>query len=105
MDENIFRLILLAIPLMGCVITVYIVPILKEKFKQVQLGNIKDWIEFAVFAAEALFKAPGSGDEKREYVIKFINQMFNKDSEHIVITEEQIRIILESIWEQFLKTK
>ena len=103
MDENIFRIILLAIPLVGCIITVYIVPILKEKFKEVQLVNIEHWIKFAVFAAEALFKVPGSGDQKREYVIKFINTMFNKD--HVVITEEQIRIILEAIWEEFLKAK
>lgn len=105
MDENIFRLILLAIPLMGCVITIYIIPIFKEKFKQIQLLNVTNWTKIAVFAAEALFKVPGSGDEKREYVIKFINDMFNKDPNHIVITEEQIRVILEAIWEEFLKMK
>lgn len=52
----------------------------------------------AVEAAEVLFDAPKSGEEKREYVIKFIDKMFNSKKE--VITEEQIRILLEAAWKQ-----
>lgn len=103
MNENIFRLILLAIPLAGCVITIYVIPIFKEKLTEVQMANIEYWVKRAVLAAEALFLEAGSGADKREYVIQFINNKFNKD--HIVITEEQIRILLEAVWEEYIKMK
>ena len=39
------------------------------------------WVTKAVEAAEVLFDAPKSGEEKREYVIKFIDKMFNSKKE------------------------
>ena len=49
-------------------------------------------------AAEVLFDLPESGEEKREYVVNFIDNMFNSRKE--VITRDQIRILLEAAWRQ-----
>ena len=49
-----------------------------------------------------LFDIPKSGEEKREYVTAFIDKMFNSKKE--VITEDQIRVLLESALKQMSKT-
>jgi LL-H family phage holin len=48
----------------------------------------------AVACAEMIFKEQGMGADKKEYVVNFLNDMFNKNK--IVITEEQINILVES---------
>ena len=98
MNEFLFNLILLCIPVLGAVITGYILPLIKSKISAAQLNTIAKWVEKAVLAAEMLFDAPKSGKEKREYVIRFVCQMFNSKKE--VITEEQIRILLEAALQQ-----
>lgn len=94
MDENLFRIILLIIPVLGAIITGYIVPLIKSNISANQLDEIIKWVGKAVAAAEVLFNVPKSGEEKREYVIDFIDKMFNKDKE--VITKDQIRVLLEA---------
>ena len=63
----------------------------------------RKWVEKAVQAAEILFDAPKSGEAKRAYVIRFVSQMFNSKKE--VITDEQIRILLEAALQQMLQGK
>ena len=94
MDERIFSVILAAIPVVGAIVTAYLVPYLKNKIGAENLNNITFWIEKAVAAAELLFDAPKSGEQKKAYVIDFINKMFN--SKKTVITTEQIEVILEA---------
>lgn len=104
MNQSIFNLILALIPVIGFIITAYVVPIFKEKFTDAQIKNIEYWVIKAVRAAEALFVEGASGDAKREYVIHFIEDKFNKDGKEL-ITEEQIRILLEAAWEEYIKDR
>lgn len=103
MNEFLFNLILLCIPVLGAVITGFLLPLIKSKISAAQLNTIAKWVEKAVQAAELLFDAPKSGKEKREYVIRFVSQMFNSRKE--VITEEQLRILLEAALQQMTSQK
>ena len=98
MSDNMFKFIMTLVPVFGAIITYFVIPYIKSKVSQTQMEEIIKWVTKAVEAAEVLFYVPKSGEEKREYVIKFIDKMFNSKKE--VITEEQIRILLEAAWKQ-----
>ena len=101
MNEQIFNIVLLIIPVIGAVITGILIPYIKTKISATQMEEIIKWVTKAVEAAEVLFDTPKSGEEKREYVIDFIDRMFNSKKE--IITQDQIRILLESAWKQMSK--
>ncbi len=94
MSDQLFRIIMLLIPVLGAIVTGFIVPYLKSKISATQLDEIIKWVGKAVAAAEVLFDVPKSGEQKREYVIDIIDKMFNSKKE--LITKDQIRILLEA---------
>lgn len=98
MSEQLFNIVILLIPVIGAVITGFVVPYLKTKISATQMDEIVKWVTKSVQAAEVLFDMPKSGEEKREYVINFIDKMFNSKKE--VITKDQIRVLLEAAWKQ-----
>lgn len=98
MNENLFDLILAIIPVLGVIITGFVVPFMKEKIGSEKLAKYEYWVTTAVQAAEMLYTESGSGAEKKQYVVDFLNDMFNKNK--IVITEQQIEILLESAVKQ-----
>ena len=104
MNQAVFNFILALIPLIGFIIVTYIVPIFKERFTDAQIKNIEYWVVKAVRAAEAMFVEGASGDAKREYVIHFIQDKLNKNGKEL-ITDEQIRILLEAAWEEYIKDR
>lgn len=98
MNEQLFNIVLLIISIIGAMITGILIPYIKTKVSAIQMDKIIKWVTKAVEAAEVLFDVPKSGNEKREYVINFIDNMFNSKKE--VITKDQIRILIESAWKQ-----
>lgn len=98
MNEKIFDIILLFIPVIAAIITGFIIPYLKTKISATQMDEISKWVVKAVQAAEVMFDSPQSGTEKKEYVINFIDNMFNSKKE--VISKQQIEILLEAAWKQ-----
>lgn len=103
MNENLFDIIMALIPVCGLIITGFVIPYLKVSIGSKQLVYISQWVKKAVEAAEVLFDAPKSGEEKRQYVIDFIDKMFN--SKKVIITKDQIRMLLESAWKEMTKEK
>ncbi len=101
MSDNLFKVIMALIPVFGAIITGFVVPYLKTKISATQIDEIAKWVTKSVQAAEVLFDAPKSGEEKREYVINFIDKMFNSKKE--VITKDQIRILLEASWKEMIE--
>ena len=91
MNEQLFNIISLLIPVIGAVITGFLIPYLKTKLSCARTDEIARWTAKAVEAAEVLFDLP-------EYVVNFIDNMFNSRKE--VITRDQIRILLEAAWRQ-----
>ena len=94
MDENLFRAILWVVLFLMAIITSVIVPYIKEKIGNEKLARYKYWVSTAVECAEMIFNEQGMGKIKKEYVVNFINEMFNKNK--TVITIEQIEILVES---------
>ena len=103
MNETLFDIIMALIPVCGLIITGFVIPYLKISIGDKQLLYISQWVKKAVEAAEVLFDAPKSGEEKRQYVIDFIDKMFN--SKKVIITKDQIRMLLESAWKEMTKEK
>ncbi len=94
MNNLLFQLLLSCIPILGIIITSFFIPYLKSKISATQMEEISKWVTKAVQAAEVLFDYPGSGPNKRDYVIHVINTIFN--SKKTIITNDQIRILLEA---------
>lgn len=94
MDEKIFQIILAFVPILGAIITGFIIPFIKEKIGTEKLAKYEEWATLAVKCAEMVFNEQGMGESKKEYVVNFLNNMFNKNK--IVITPEQINILVES---------
>lgn len=94
MNEILFQIILALIPVIGAILTTYIIPLIKEKIGTEKLAKYEYWASMAVNAAEMIFKEAGMGESKKEYVTNFLNEIFNKNK--VVITEEQIEILIES---------
>ena len=94
MDEKIFQIILASIPVFGAIITGFIIPFIKEKIGAEKLAKYEYWTSMAVKCAEMMFKELGMGEAKKEYVVNFLNEMFNKNK--VVITSKQIEILVEA---------
>lgn len=98
MDEKLFQIILALIPVLGTILTVYIIPLIKSKIGNENLAKYEYWADLAVKAAEMLWTESGHGADKKQYVVDFLNNMFNKNK--VVITEQQIEILIESAVKQ-----
>ena len=98
MNEKIFDLILLLIPVIGTILTTYIIPLIKEWIGNEKLAKYEEWASMAVKAAEMMFSESGMGEKKKAYVIEFLTDMFNKNK--VVITEWQMEILIEAAVKQ-----
>lgn len=98
MRKDLFELILAIIPVLGVILTSFIIPYFKEQIGNEKLNKYQEWVSMAVMAAEMLFTGSGLGSEKKDYVVKFLTEQFNKNK--VVITEEQMDILIESAVKQ-----
>lgn len=48
------------------------VPYLKQKLSLEKLSELQEWVYIGVQAAEMLFKGTGRGEEKKAYVLNFL---------------------------------
>lgn len=62
------------IALVVAVITAFVIPWLKGKIDSDKLEQIKLWVTVAVEAAEQLYNGTGRGEEKKAYVVKFLQE-------------------------------
>ena len=94
MKNEYFQIILAVIPVLCTILTVYIIPYIKAKIGTENLSKYEYWVNIAVKAAEMIWTETGHGTDKKQYVVEFMNNMFN--SKKIIITEEQINLLIES---------
>lgn len=55
-------------------ITTFLIPYIKSKTTSAQQEQIQAWVNIAVMAAEQLIQGSGMGAEKKEYVVKWLNE-------------------------------
>lgn len=70
---NLTPLIEAVIALLAAVITMHLIPWLREKFSAEQLQKARMWVEVGVYAAEKAYGA-GNGDSKLVYVEGLLRQ-------------------------------
>ena len=103
MDERLFNVILAIIPVLGAIVTYFVVPYIKTVIGNEKLAQYKEWAALAVKCAEMIFTEKGMGASKKEYVINFLNNMFNKKK--VIITKEQLDVLIESAVQELNKNK
>lgn len=95
MEDRIFQIIVACIPVLGAIITGFVVPWIKSKIGNEKLNTYITWVENAVKAAEIIFTGEEkSGEKKKAYVMTFLNNLIN--DKRVVLTQEQINILVES---------
>ena len=65
-------IIMAVIGLIGAVVSAFLIPYLKNKLTSEQLSQAAFWVDIAVEAAEMIYVGSGRGAEKKEYVLKFL---------------------------------
>lgn len=78
------------IAILGAVITYILVPYIKNKTTAQQQGNIAFWVSVAVNAAEQIFAGSGLGEQKKQYVLKFLT------GKGIKVSAEQLDALIEA---------
>ena len=54
-------------------VSAFLIPYIKTKVTAEQLETIKFWVNIAVEAAEMIYVGTGRGEEKKAYVVEFLN--------------------------------
>lgn len=71
-------------------ISAFLIPYIKAKTSDEQFNTIKLWVQVAVQAAEMLYVGSGRGEEKKKYVVDFLN------SKGFTLNTEEIDNLIES---------
>ena len=61
------------VALLTLAVSAFLIPYIKSKVSAEQLDAIKFWVNIAVEAAEMIYNGTGRGEEKKAYVVKFLN--------------------------------
>lgn len=94
MDDTLFKIILLIVVVVCTIVSSYVVPYVKTLIGENTLSEISKWTTFAVKAAEMLFTGTGQGEAKKQYVVEFLDNLFNKNKQ--TITEDQLNVLVEA---------
>lgn len=67
------QIIVAVLTLIFSLISAFLIPYLKTKVSNEQFSNIQMWVKIAVQAAEMIYNGTGRGEEKKAYVVEFLN--------------------------------
>lgn len=81
---------LAGITLIIAIVAAFVIPYIKSKATAEQFAIIKLWVTVAVNAAEQLFTGSGRGEEKKNFVLSFL------ESKGFTIDLESIDALIES---------
>lgn len=94
MNEQLFQFTLACIPILGTLVTAFVIPYIKENIDSLKLEKYQNWASLAVKCAEMLWTESGHGLDKKNYAVEFLNSLFNKN--RIILTKRQISVLVES---------
>lgn len=60
------------IALIAALVSAFLIPWLKSKVEAGKLAQYKEWVTIAVKAAEQIYTGTGRGEEKKKYVVEFL---------------------------------
>ena len=96
MNIDITEIVVAVIGLLGIIITSVVVPLIKSKLTNSQWESIKNYALAGVQAAEIIFNAQGKGEEKLEWVSKYIETQCKAHG--IEIDMDTVRVAIENAW-------
>lgn len=70
---DITNIISTGLALIIALISTFLIPWLKNKVSAEKFEQIKEWTKVAVQAAEMIYNGVGRGEEKKTYVINYLN--------------------------------
>lgn len=103
MDDKLFQVILTFLPVIGSIVTYFMIPWLKANMDKEKLAQCEKWASLAVKGAEMIFSTKGAGTDKKAYAAAFLNDIFNKKK--VVITENQLEVLIESAVQELNRNK
>lgn len=82
--KDLTDLILAILTVVFTAISTFLIPYIKSKTTASQYAEIQKWVTIAVEAAEMIYTGTGRGQEKKEYVLAFLNSKgYKLDAESI----------------------
>lgn len=93
MNDLSFKILEVVVSVATALISVYVIPLLREKLKSEKYNQIFEIVEVAVRAAEQTIKGSGMGAVKKDQVLEFVMKWAL--SHGILITEEQLDQLIE----------
>lgn len=96
MNIDITQIVVAVIGLLGIIITSVVFPLIQSKLTNSQWETIKNYALAGVKAAEILFNAQGKGEEKLEWVTKYIESQCKAHG--IEIDMDTVRVAIENAW-------
>lgn len=78
------QIVVAILTLIFSLVSAFLIPYIKTKVTAEQLETIKFWVNIAVEAAEMIYVGTGRGEEKKAYVVEFLNSKgFHLDTAEI----------------------
>ena len=93
MNDLTFNILKIVVSVATVFISLYILPLLKEKLQEAKYARLLEMVEVAVRAAEQTIKGSGMGSIKKEEVLKIVTEWMLDHGIHI--TQEQLDQLVE----------
>lgn len=95
MSELTFNILKIVVSVATVFISLYVIPLLKEKLSESKYQRLLDMVEIAVRAAEQTIKGSGQGAVKKEQVLESVS--FWMLQHGVDITAEQLDELIEAV--------
>lgn len=84
MTVDVTAIVNAVIALIAAIVTAFVVPWIKSRTTAQQREDLIAWIKIAVSAAEQIYKGEKRGEEKKQYVLDFLeNNGFSIDDDSV----------------------
>lgn len=87
------------IPIFGAILLYIVVPYIREKTTKEQREDVYFWVQLAVQSAEQIFTYRNAGQDKKEYVLEFM------DNQGFDVTEDELDVMIEAAVLELNKVK
>ncbi len=94
MNDITFNILKIVVAVATALISVYIIPVLRQQLNSSKYQQLLDMVEVAVRAAEQTIQGSGMGAHKKDEVIYFVSAWMARHG--INITEEQLDQLIEA---------
>lgn len=78
------------VALIGVIITCIVIPYVRSKTTAQQREELNAWIKIAVAAAEQIYQGAGRGEEKKQYVLDWL------EDHNVTVDEDRIDALIEA---------